>query len=329
MHLPSVDAESSSTGTAPVHERRNLDFLWLELTNRCNLQCVHCYAESHPLSGDRDLLTTRDYESIMSQAYELGCRKIQFIGGEPQLNRDFPSLVIKAKTIGFEFIEVFSNLTRLADDTVRYAADNGVRFATSVYSDEPAAHDAITTVRSSHARTIKNLKKLISNGIETRAGMIIINQDETAVERTMRFLQDLGVGHVRASEVREFGRGEEILGQHARMSGLCGHCWNGKLCVTPDGAALPCVMARQWPVGNVLEASLAEIVGGEPLQEVRQTIFETVWLPKTSIDSFCFPGCPQSCYPDESSCTPLSCDPAHCPQSCTPPIVVCIPDHAR
>jgi pyruvate-formate lyase-activating enzyme len=327
MHLPPVDTEASSTGTAPVHKRKDLDFLWLELTNRCNLQCVHCYADSHPLSGDRDVLTTPDYESIMSQAYALGCRKLQFIGGEPQLNRDFLPLLIKAKTIGFEFVEVFSNLTRLADGTIRYAADNGVHFATSVYSDEPAAHDAITTVRSSHARTIKNLKKLISNGIETRAAIIVINQDTVAVERTKRFLRDLGVGQIRVSEVREFGRGEEILGQQAQMSGLCGHCWDGKLCVTPDGAALPCVMARQWPVGNVLEAPLADIVGGEPLQEVRQTIFETVWLPKTSMA--CTPECPQSCSPDLSSCTPMSCDPAHCPQSCTPPLAPCTPNALR
>jgi MoaA/NifB/PqqE/SkfB family radical SAM enzyme len=327
MHLAPVDAEPSFAGTAPVHERKNLEFLWLELTNRCNLQCIHCYADSHPLSGDRDLLTTADYQSIMSQAYALGCRKLQFIGGEPQLNRDFLPLLIKAKTIGFEFIEVFSNLTRLADDTVRYAADNGVCFATSVYSDEPAAHDAITTVRSSHARTIKNLKKLISNGIETRAATIVINQDKVAVERTTRFLQDLGVGQVRTSEVREFGRGEEILGQQAQMSGLCGHCWDGKLCVAPDGAALPCVMARQWPVGNVLEAPLADIVGGEPLQDIRQTIFDTVWLPKTSMA--CTPECPQLCSPDLSSCTPMSCDPAHCPQSCSPPSAPCNPNALR
>jgi hypothetical protein len=154
--------------------------------------------------------------------------------------------------------------------------------------------------------------------------LIVMNQDKAAVERTKRFLRDLGVRHVRASEVREFGRGEEILGQRARMSGLCGHCWNGKLCVAPDGAALPCVMARQWPVGNVLEAPLAEIVGGEPLQDIRQTIFETVWLPRTSMTS-CTPECPQSCSPDLSSCTPMSCDPATCPQSCAPPIVECEP----
>ncbi len=41
-------------------------------------------------------------------------------------------------------------------------------------------------------------------------------------------------------------------------------------------------MARQWPVGNVLEAPLAEIVRGKPLADIRQMIYETVWAPKAS-----------------------------------------------
>jgi MoaA/NifB/PqqE/SkfB family radical SAM enzyme len=198
----------------------------------------------------------------MREAYDLGCRKLQFIGGEPQLNRDFHKLLVTANTIGFEFIEVFSNLTQLDDETVCYAAQNGICFATSVYSDEPAAHDAITRVKSSHARTIRNLKKLIDKGIETRAATIVIDQDRANVKRTKRFLTALGVTHVKSAQVREFGRGEEILSRPARLEGLCGHCWSGKLCIAPDGTAYPCVMARQWPVGNVLETSLAEIVGG-------------------------------------------------------------------
>jgi MoaA/NifB/PqqE/SkfB family radical SAM enzyme len=172
--------------------------LWLELTNRCNLQCVHCYTESHPHAGNRDLLSTADYESVLHQAHALGCRKVQFIGGEPQLNPDFLRLVVAAKTIGFEFIEVYSNLTRLDDETIRYAAGNGVCFATSVYSDEPSAHDAITKVRSSHSRTIGNLKKLLASGVETRAAIIVVDQDGTHVQRTRQFLQDLGVSHVRS-----------------------------------------------------------------------------------------------------------------------------------
>ncbi len=28
--------------------RERLSFIWLELTARCNLECVHCYADSSP-----------------------------------------------------------------------------------------------------------------------------------------------------------------------------------------------------------------------------------------------------------------------------------------
>jgi MoaA/NifB/PqqE/SkfB family radical SAM enzyme len=271
-----------SVAVRAAHETvgTGLDFLWLELTNRCNLQCVHCYTESSPHTGGDDVLTTDDYLSVMTQAYELGCRRMQFIGGEPQLNRDFQHLLVAAKEIGFEFVEVFTNLTRLPDETVRFAQSAGIRFATSVYSERPEVHHAITRNRSSHARTVKNLKRLIDSEVVTRAAVIVIDQEPDDVQRTKRFLADLGVSHIRDSPVREFGRGEQVLSKGAEMSGLCGHCWSGRLCVAPDGNAYPCVMARQWPVGNVLESPLAEIVRSQDLAEIRGTIYETVWLPK-------------------------------------------------
>src|SRR5262249_46348398 len=262
--------DSNTAGACDFNLDRDLDFLWLELTNRCNLQCIHCYTESHPTRDDRDVLTKQDHESIMLRAYELGCRKIQFIGGEPQLSRHFKSLLRTARETGYEFIEVFSNLTFLDDETLEYSADNQVCFATSVYSDDPAVHNAVTKVGSSHVRTVGNLKKLIANGIVTRAGIIIIDQDDEEVERTKRFLEDLGVGSVRVSAVREFGRGEQILSRSARLSGLCGH-WTlleRKAAIAPDGLVYSCVMARQWSVGNLFQDPLSEIVGGKALKNI-------------------------------------------------------------
>ncbi|WP_326710042.1 hypothetical protein OG758_12440 [Streptomyces sp. NBC_01474] len=66
--MSASEATQSKTRTTPEDVDGVLNFLWLELTNRCNLQCVHCYTESHPLSGDRDVLTTEDYGSVMGQA---------------------------------------------------------------------------------------------------------------------------------------------------------------------------------------------------------------------------------------------------------------------
>jgi MoaA/NifB/PqqE/SkfB family radical SAM enzyme len=56
------------------------DFLWLELTNRCNLQCTHCYAESGPDADVSNQLSVGEYEHLLREAFELGCRKVQFIG---------------------------------------------------------------------------------------------------------------------------------------------------------------------------------------------------------------------------------------------------------
>jgi len=347
--IASQAATRSGRGPAGV----GLDFLWLELTNRCNLQCVHCYTESGPQTGDHDVLTAEDYLSVMNQAYALGCRQMQFIGGEPLLNPDFQRLLEASKSIGFEFVEVFTNLTRLDDETVRFARSAGIRFATSVYSDKPEAHEAVTRNRASHARTIGNLKRLVENEIVTRAAVIQIDQTPAEIESTKRFLTDLGVRHVRSSHVRAFGRGEELRAQPTQMSELCGHCWSGRLCVAPDGAVYPCVMARQWPVGNVRDTTLAAIVRGVALREIRATIHETVWMPKLAAgrsteghaaegapddgDERPYPAegepvsddCPQSSVPCPQSCDPSGGCPQSgvpCPQSCVPQELVTDPE---
>jgi MoaA/NifB/PqqE/SkfB family radical SAM enzyme len=300
-----------------------LDFLWLELTNRCNLTCVHCYTESHPHSGGSDVLTTKNYEDLMRQAYDLGCRKLQFIGGQPQINRDFYSLLVTSKVIGFPFVEVFTNLTRLDEKTLSFAAANNVCFATSVYSDNAATHDAITQTRGSHARTVGNLKRLIDRGISTRAGVVVMERNATEIKSTKAYLEDLGVRSVRASRIREFGRAEDELGKAPQLSSLCGRCWEGKLSIAPDGEAYPCVMARHWSVGNVLDQSLAEIVNARHLENTRTAIYDAAFLPRISAQN-CDPNVPPDpCDPGpekeiERDCPQTECVPPSCLMDCEP-----------
>ena len=50
---------------------QDIEFLWLELTNRCNLKCVHCYSESGPDGHRADQLLGSDYERLLDEAEEL------------------------------------------------------------------------------------------------------------------------------------------------------------------------------------------------------------------------------------------------------------------
>jgi hypothetical protein len=91
-------------------------------------------------------------------------------------------------------------------------------------------------------------------------------------------------------------------------------------------------MARQWSVGDIFESSLTEIVGGEALKNIRQTIFDSVWLPRNHGASCfpqpgCHPHCPEGCAPD--GCPEAPCPPELCPESCAPdgcePSIACEP----
>src|SRR5687767_12144819 len=126
-------------------------FLWLEITGRCQLQCVHCYAESGP-AGDHGSMTTADWKRVIDQAAGLGAGHVQFIGGEPTQHPALPKLIEHAAAAGL-VIEVFSNLVHLSPELWRAIEAHAVSLACSYYSAEPARHAQITGRAASHRRT--------------------------------------------------------------------------------------------------------------------------------------------------------------------------------
>jgi MoaA/NifB/PqqE/SkfB family radical SAM enzyme len=50
---------------------RPLDFLWLEITGRCQLACEHCYASSGP-RGTHGTTATADWKRIIDETVDLG-----------------------------------------------------------------------------------------------------------------------------------------------------------------------------------------------------------------------------------------------------------------
>src|SRR6185369_3920546 len=208
------------TTNAGVSPASTLDFVWLELTNRCNLQCVHCYAESGPTAGDKDLLSEQNYLDLIEQVYDLGCRKIQFIGGEPTLNRSLPVLIEAAYDRGFEFIEVFTNLTRLTDTLVEVFCRFHVAVATSFYSHNPRTHETITGQRGSFELTTRNMRKILDAGLTLRAGIIEMDQNREDLVETWTFLERMGIKNIGRDYLRAIGRADGSA--CSGMEELCG-----------------------------------------------------------------------------------------------------------
>ena len=250
-----------------------LNFLWLEITRRCNLTCAHCYADSGPRLPITEKMNFADWCRVMEEARELGCRRLQFIGGEPTLHPDLGRLLQHAKRVGFRHCEVFTNATRLSEDLVETLKELGVLVRFSFYSSDPVTHDRITGQKGSFQRTVDGVRRLVRRRIRLDASVILMDQNVAQVKQTKKFLRHLGVGSTGTDRVRGVGRGERLVPGARPMSELCGHCWSGKLCVDPNGDAYPCVFSRFVSVGNFLTDGIKDIVKGEKLRAFRRAVF--------------------------------------------------------
>ncbi len=250
-----------------------LDFLWLEITGRCNLACQHCYADSGPHLPLTERMAVPDWHRVMNQARAEGCRRVQFIGGEPTLHPDLPALLEHAAGAGFREREVFTNATLVRTELVRTFRDFGVRVHFSFYSHDAAVHDDICGRPGSFERTVEGVRRLVSHGVEVSAGIIVLPQNAGHQSETKTLLKRLGVRRVDVDRVRGVGRGGTFVAGAALDGELCGQCWSGKLCVDSSGDAHPCVFSRSITVGNVFESSVGEIAAGARLQAFRRNMF--------------------------------------------------------
>ena len=61
----------------------------LNMTNKCNLKCIYCYAEKRDQREEQKYLTYSDYVRVIMDAAEINKNiLITFTGGEPLLNKD-------------------------------------------------------------------------------------------------------------------------------------------------------------------------------------------------------------------------------------------------
>ncbi|MBU7026535.1 MAG: radical SAM protein, partial [Theionarchaea archaeon] len=68
-----------------------LDVAYLEVTNACNLTCIHCYKKGgNPLSNELD---SEEWMSIIDELKELGILTVAVTGGEPFTREDIFDIV--------------------------------------------------------------------------------------------------------------------------------------------------------------------------------------------------------------------------------------------
>ena len=127
----------------------------MELTERCNNNCIHCYINlpAGDSKAQREELTLAEIQRILSEATSLGCLTVRFTGGEPLLRQDFAEIYRFARGLGLRVV-LFTNATLITPALANLFASVPPlqKIEISVYGMTKQSYEAITQVPGSFKR---------------------------------------------------------------------------------------------------------------------------------------------------------------------------------
>ncbi len=147
-----------------------------EVTTRCNLDCIHCYAGS--VDSTQAELSTVEGKQLLDQIADVDkFRMIVITGGEPLLRKDIFELIEYASKLGFRII-FSTNGTLLTPGMAKDLARLGVvNFSISLDDFTAECHESIRRKPGSFQGAIDGLKAAAKTGVCLQVNFTAMKQN--------------------------------------------------------------------------------------------------------------------------------------------------------
>jgi molybdenum cofactor biosynthesis enzyme MoaA len=178
----------------PQPFRGRLEELSIELTERCNNDCIHCCINLP--AGDRAArkreMTTEQVKEVLQQAAGLGCLLVHLTGGEPLLRPDFEEIYLAARRLGIKVL-LFSNARlitpRLADLFVQIPPLEEIEI--TVYGTHPESYEAVTRIPGSFVQFKRGVELLWEHRVPFLAKSVVLPSNRAELEEFETGLQGI------------------------------------------------------------------------------------------------------------------------------------------
>lgn len=182
-----------------------LDIVYLEVTNTCNLNCIHCYKEAG--SPFHDELSTQEWLAIIDQLKEMGVVELCITGGEP-LTRDDIFSILKYGADNTLETKLFTNGILLDEESVHMLKDIGVgEIMVSIDGATKETHEMIRG-KNTFDKTIAAISLLTEAGMRVRSNTTLHIHNVSELDALVSMLLDLKVQNMVFDSFMNSGRGK-------------------------------------------------------------------------------------------------------------------------
>jgi radical SAM protein with 4Fe4S-binding SPASM domain len=201
-----------STARSPAHllhftEDKKPVVVW-NVTQRCNLHCAHCYADSKDREYP-DELTTAEGLTLLEDLAGFGVPTVLFSGGEPLMRADLFELAAAAREHGMRTV-LSTNGTRIDDATAGRIADAGFSYVGVSIDGIGGRHDKMRGSLGAFEGAVDGIRAVQRAGVRTGVRFTVhgLNCDE--LDAVMDLAEELEVNRLCVYHLAYAGRGDKL-----------------------------------------------------------------------------------------------------------------------
>jgi radical SAM protein with 4Fe4S-binding SPASM domain len=178
------------------------------VTRRCNLFCMHCYAESH----DREYpgeLTTAEGIALLDNLAQFGAPTVLFSGGEPLTRPDIFDLVAHASGAGLRCV-LSTNGTLITPEAATRIAESGFSYVGISLDGIGPVHDKIRGKKGAYDSALRGLRLCRDRGVRVGLRFTVHRKNLDQLPAILDLLESEDIPRCCVYHLAYAGRGDRI-----------------------------------------------------------------------------------------------------------------------
>jgi len=179
------------------------------ITKRCNLKCVHCYAHATPQAQDNEL-STDEGKALIDDLADFKAPVLLFSGGEPLMRKDLPELAGYAVKKGMRAV-ISTNGTLIHEETAKALKDIGLSYVGISLDGGRAINDRFRGVHGAFDAALKGIDNCQKTGIKVGLRFTINKFNVGEVPLLFDILEERSIPRICFYHLVYAGRGSVLV----------------------------------------------------------------------------------------------------------------------
>ena len=179
------------------------------VTRKCNLKCVHCYAHATEQPVNEEL-STEEGKTLIDDLAQFGAPVILFSGGEPLVRQDLPELAAYAVDKGMRAV-ISTNGTLITAGLAKTLKEIGLSYVGISLDGMQGINDKFRGVKGAYEKALNGIRNCQHAGIKVGLRFTINKYNVEEIPDIFDLLEEMNIPRVCFYHLVYAGRGSEMV----------------------------------------------------------------------------------------------------------------------